>query len=781
MSGKLHCPFLGVSLHSSLNGRNNGNFICWERGHVAKRAPRRCVCEKQNYWITQAIRVSQFWGKNVELLRRTFELRNGMKVQCVKEPFSRSKALSKAKGFIEDKLLPSVCSVLSEYIQREVVFGKVRRLSPLSITLESCSVGPHSEEFSCGEVPSMKLRLRPFASLRRGRIVIDAVLSHPTVLVAQKKDYTWLGIPSSEGGLQRHLSTEEGIDHRTKTRRLSREEAAARWERERDEAAKKAAEMGYIVSDKASSQSKGDDSKEGDSHSADLASSESFPCMDEKMHWRDHCMDTGVDYEIKHADLEKSLGVKIPGSGLKFWSRVIKGPKKHKFKKKGYGSDISASGITAKRRILQSSAVRALAYFQDLSQGKSDEPSQSSGGYDVINLDSYLMNNVVETNAGTSIASTGEETTRDDNRNGKHCGDSAGHPLKENENVNSRSSSSNYIHLNRSSGDGTSSKNSASSANAVGTNTNSCTVKDEDSRVDVVNKHTDDEISERQAGQMLQNSTSILPSVATYDQVPIWPLSLKLGFPSLSRNSGEPLSHLLSGSIQKLTSSMGTRVDNIVAELVDGVSVVQSEGIERMLPVTLDSVHFKGGTLMLLAYGDREPRAMENVDGHVKFQNHYGRVHVQLSGNCQMWRSDNISEDGGWLSADVFVDMVEQKWHANLKIANLFVPLFERILEIPINWSEGRATGEVHLCMSGGETFPNLHGQLDVTGVAFQKLMLHLRFLTFQRAYVSVANEYSYTMQVAGLVMFPWKLLEILVFILRKESFILCVRFLVWK
>lgn len=70
---------------------------------------------------------------------------------------------------------------------------------------------------------------------------------------------------------------------------------------------------------------------------------------------------------------------------------------------------------------------------------------------------------------------------------------------------------------------------------------------------------------------------------------------------------------------------------------------------------------------------------MENVDGHVKFQNHYGRVHVQLSGNCQMWRSDNLSEDGGWLSADVFVDIVEQKWHANLKIANLFVPVRETL------------------------------------------------------------------------------------------------------
>lgn len=27
---------------------------------------------------------------------------------------------------------------------------------------------------------------------------------------------------------------------------------------------------------------------------------------------------------------------------------------------------------------------------------------------------------------------------------------------------------------------------------------------------------------------------------------------------------------------------------------------------------------------------------------------------------------------------------------------------------------------QVHICMSRGETFPNLHGQLDVTGLAFQ-------------------------------------------------------------
>ena len=66
---------------------------------------------------------------------------------------------------------------------------------------------------------------------------------------------------------------------------------------------------------------------------------------------------------------------------------------------------------------------------------------------------------------------------------------------------------------------------------------------------------------------------------------------------------------------------------------------------------------------------------MDNVNGHVQFQNHYGRVHVQLSGSCSMWRSDVPSEDGGWLSTDVFVDIVEQKWHANLKIVNLFAPV----------------------------------------------------------------------------------------------------------
>jgi hypothetical protein len=68
-------------------------------------------------------------------------------------------------------------------------------------------------------------------------------------------------------------------------------------------------------------------------------------------------------------------------------------------------------------------------------------------------------------------------------------------------------------------------------------------------------------------------------------------------------------------------------------------------------------------------------REMENVKGHVKFRNHYNHINLQLSGNCKSWRSDVTCKDGGWLSANVFVDITEQKWHTNLKVDNLDVPV----------------------------------------------------------------------------------------------------------
>ncbi|KAK9029590.1 hypothetical protein V6N11_026702 [Hibiscus sabdariffa] len=758
MSLKLDSPFLGTPLGSSLNGKiSRRNCLGFNRGKLHRRVIRKPVfAENQNDWIAQAIRFSHFCGKNIELFRKTIGMRNGFVAKSVREPFAGSRALvrslsplwneglmlvrcsvfaavlsavcllvwygqKKAKAFVEAELLPSVCSVLSEHIQREVDFGKVRSVSPLSITLEACSIGPHIEEFSCGEVPRMKIYVRPFASLRRGKIVIDAVLSHPSLLIAQKKDYTWLGLPFSEDVLQRHLSTEEGIDFRTKSRRIAREESAARWARERDDNARKAAEMGYIVSEGISDRSEDDTVKEK-GPSVEMTSSKSFYCLDEKVHRRDHhCVDTNVDYDMKHAELEKSFGVKIPGSGLTLWTKVIKGAKGNKFKKKLNGRDTSCSGVAAKRRILERSASAAIAYFHGLSL----EDSEVARSYDLSDLNTHLLKNEDDSIAETFIdISGGEGSVLPRSQYGEQCEET------ENRHINDNTTLGNFnflrdpflMTIERLSGVRKNGKNSVYVGNAAGAaRTRNSKVDGEDLGFNTVNRNMDDNVSEGErshASHFTSIKSDSTPSA--YHSVTFWPLGLKFNLPSFPDNMGERFSNFLAESLQKIKYGLAPKLEDVVAELVDGIDVVQTEGIEKMLPVTVDSVHFKSGTLMLLAFGDREPREMENASGYVKFQNHYGLVHVQLCGNCKTWRSDLVSEDGGWLSTDVFVNNLDQKWHANLKISNLFVPLFERILEIPVTWLKGRASGEVHLCMSRGDTFTNLHGQVDVTGLAFQ-------------------------------------------------------------
>ena len=95
------------------------------------------------------------------------------------------------------------------------------------------------------------------------------------------------------------------------------------------------------------------------------ASSEFVFSVDEKLRWQDHhCMDAGVEYDMKHADLEKSFGVNIPIAGVKFWSRIIPGPLKRK-RRKVNGKDMFAAGIEAKKRLLEQSASAAHAYFMD--------------------------------------------------------------------------------------------------------------------------------------------------------------------------------------------------------------------------------------------------------------------------------------------------------------------------------------------------------------------------------------------------------------------------------
>ncbi|CAK8570060.1 unnamed protein product [Lathyrus sativus] len=754
MSLNNHSLFFGTKLHASLHTTKR-NLFQFERKKGF------CTCRsKRCRLVSQALRFSYFSGQNVGGFRKDVVLRSGSRLKCAnqKEPFFWGETFvnylapflkeglllirasvytavvfgvcmlvwygqNKAKVYVQNNLLPSVCSVISEFIQRDVEFGKVRRISPLSITLESCSFGPHKDEFSCGEVPTVKLRIRPFASLRRGKWVIDAVLTQPSVLVVQKKDFTWLGIPFVEGDRERRFSSEDGIDHRTRTRRLAREEAGARWERERDEAAKEAAEVGYFVSERCGL-SEGDGLKEIATSSTELSESTPFFCVDGGKH--DHrFMDTGVDYDRKHADLEKSFGVKFLGSGFRFWSRVLPGRRKNRFKRKANGSNIYASDVATKKRMFERSALAARAYFLDQSHGKHGETASSPECLSFMNHDMDTGKSEVGDNAKS--VTTSDENISNDSQSATPFRDMGIWPPSVNGNIVGQSddlkfdcdptlqTGENKFEILQSSED----------VAVPPANANSSMEKNEV----LVSRVEDNDFGDGNSSGGQPDFTSENLAVAkknlqweTYFQIPFKSMLAKFGLNPCIRNIEESISCFLSGPIEKLRSDVAVKVEDIVAEPVDGLDFVQSEGINKTFPVTLDSVHFKGATVMLLAYGDREVREMENVNGHVKLQNHYSRIHVHLSGNCNTWRSDVLPEDGGCLSVNVFVDTIEQNWHVNLKIDNLFVPLFERLLEIPITWSKGRASGVVHLCMSKGETFPNLHGQLDVTGLDFQVL-----------------------------------------------------------
>lgn len=88
----------------------------------------------------------------------------------------------------------------------------------------------------------------------------------------------------------------------------------------------------------------------------------------------------------------------------------------------------------------------------------------------------------------------------------------------------------------------------------------------------------------------------------------IWPLSLRSAFSSMCENMNEAWSYLLVRHLQRLKSEIGRKVEDISAVLFDEIDEENTSGIDKIIPLVLDSVHFKGGTLMLLAYGDMEPR-----------------------------------------------------------------------------------------------------------------------------------------------------------------------------
>ncbi|PKA54157.1 hypothetical protein AXF42_Ash018167 [Apostasia shenzhenica] len=606
----------------------------------------------------------------------------------------------KAKSFVETQVLPSICSILSEYIQREIEFGRVQNISPLGFTVQACSVGPHCEEFSCGEVSSMKIRVRPFASLSRGKIVINAFLSQPNILVSQKEDFSWLGIPSPpDHGLPRHHSSEEGIDYRTKIRRLAREESVACWSKERVNAAREAAEIGYIVPQGNSVSCMDDASEDGHEYYAMPGASNSFRSLDEKMHWKgNHGIDIAAKSSLKHADLEKSFGVKTPSQRQMFMSKIITNFMRRKFKQDTCKRLSSESCIIAKQRNLKHSAAAARVYFQGPASCKTDEMCTKQGG------EGDPSNEGFEDSEAREIRPTNEKTDSayEISVFDKDCSE-----------VRFGDNEEKIIWTDQ------------DCVSAQLTRVEKLT------RVDSYkdgSKENDNTKEDNCSGQQSDGLGFLsIPSFVVNNRcISIQHFIMSFPFDPVLHLCNSVLdmnlcfSDWTTAQVHKFKSLFGMKRGDIATELLEGADQTEAKGIENILPVTVDSVYFDGGTLMLLGYGDKEPREMVNANGFVKFRRHYSQVHVQLSGDCMGWRTGFTSQNGGHLIANVFVDAFEQQWHANLKISSLFAPLFERIIDIPITWSQGRASGEVHICMSTGDSFPNIYGQLDVKGLSFQ-------------------------------------------------------------
>lgn len=683
MSLELRSPFLGVPLKCTTFEARIKRDYAYLRGATRKPCKKgsdtlSCKCAKKVDWVFHGNKFRHFCGKNADLLWKKMEFHSSQMINSVREPIVRNESLvklmtpvweeglflfrcsvfftvisglcllvwygrSKAKVYIEANLLPSVCTMLSDHLQRELDFGKVRRISPLSITLESCSIGPHSEEFSCGEVPTVKLRIRPFASLRRGKIVIDAVLSSPSLLVAQKRNFTWLGIPFSEGIPQRHLSNEDGIDYRTRTRRFAREEAMARWERERDDAAKASAEEGYIITECNSGLPEDDSFKE---HTAlptrtRLGTLGPFPYTDDKLQWRDHhCMDAGAEYDLKHADLERSFGAKVSSLETSFWSRILPGSMRHKSKRKANGRDLSTVGIASKRRLLERSASAARSFFEEQSLRKSGnctsgsvcsdsdkmdisgskDNADASGSFQDLKIDYSIDDRKVEV---AEDLLKNKDISKVDN---KPKTDYVSREVLE---IPSRIQSREpfLFTLDRISKFTNSNDKVSSVKNVAGIiDTGDCDSKSEyfegddtiktDVRLVKEVKTTEGDNLDTQgagagAGACASGSFSLskVESSSSLSRLTKFaPLSSQSGLSSSFKNFAEAWSLLLVNPWHRLKSEIGKGFEQISTEVVDEIGEENTSGIDEMIPVVLDSLHFRGGTLMLLAYGDTEPR-----------------------------------------------------------------------------------------------------------------------------------------------------------------------------
>ncbi|KAG0581653.1 hypothetical protein KC19_4G269200 [Ceratodon purpureus] len=559
----------------------------------------------------------------------------------------------RAQLYMDHHILPPLATILSTHLGRDVELGKVERLSLLSVSLGPSSVGPHAEEFSCGGIPAIQIYVRPLKSLQRGQVVLDAVLRNPHVLVAQKRDWSWLGIPAvSEKKINSNRqSSEVGLDDRTKVRRAAREEMALRMDKERDSAARQACKSGYRMGGLVESiNSKVKDAVGNGKPGSIEGAIESTPA------------DSDVDDEGFNAEEQEGSGK----AGRSRNTDTVSGFHEDDFEEPTLAKDMD-------RQVWRAKAWTEKHLLRPVMRKLLKRRSQRRGS--VLTKSEYQSWNLQR--SAVAARCMFERIDRDKRRkllslrNSGLRGQGGGLKPEPEKAASSLSQVEKYQlnPNNKDIGDG--------------------------SAAGVANQHA---FPSRQ-GMNVQtprvDQTSLKGTgVGSFDE--LWDLG--------STRNERSLTMKVKGFANRLVRQAKRRVD-----------VSRANG---WTPIALNSVYFRDGTLSLLGYGDEEARVMEKVKGSVKLSGNHQQILVQVTGRPNEWRTMKTG-NGGRLLVKVAVDLAQQSWDVRVKCCNVFAPLFERLLELPLEWSNGRASGEVQIWMKKEETFPNFGGRIDVKGLDF--------------------------------------------------------------
>ncbi|MCE0481597.1 hypothetical protein HAX54_039457 [Datura stramonium] len=129
-------------------------------------------------------------------------------------------------------------------------------------------------------------------------------------------------------------------------------------------------------------------------------------------------MDLGGEYDLKHADLEKTFGAKVSSSGTKFWSKNHTRRVKTRFKK-AKGRDLSAAVIAAKEKNSWRSASSSLFVFQGKCKSrlcKALSISDKSSSTDVMGVKTADGPRISSEEIAAGIMSTGANSRDDSHR-----------------------------------------------------------------------------------------------------------------------------------------------------------------------------------------------------------------------------------------------------------------------------------------------------------------------------------------------------------------------------